>query len=339
MLLVCLLGALVAVASQASGFATSKYTVVHSLEEVPAGWSRSAAGAVDKSTARLKLRIHLSQPRVSELYELAAKIATPGDALYGQHLSKEDANALMAPAPESLELVREWLESEELGRRARVGRAGDSLAVVVTVEEAEKLLRTEYSAFVDRRSGRTVMRTLRYSVPDPLAGLIDVIEPTTFFGMKRLQVAEDPPPSDGLATEAELAYIVPALLSELYNYRGAETYANGRMGIAGFLGLLASPSDLSAFLRRHGTQHNADQGFACVSINGGGCAPGPAGVEANLDTQYARAITQRVSNVFYSTGGSGPAVGNVTDNEPYLEFLDYLLALPDGDLPIGAQLR
>ncbi|KAG5917939.1 hypothetical protein E4U53_004141, partial [Claviceps sorghi] len=336
MLLVSLLGALAAVAPQASGFVASKYTIVHSREGViPAGWTRSAAGPVDKRTVRLELRIYLSQPRVSDFYELATKIATPGDALYGQHLSKKDADALLAPGAESLKLVREWLESERLGRRARVGSAGDSLVVVVSVEEAERLLRTEYDAFVDQRSGRTVMRTLQYSVPDGLAGLIDVIEPTTFFGMKRMRMrlAEDGTRADGVGAEAQRGSTVPARLSELYNYRGAEAYSNGRMGIGGFLGQFASASDLSVFMRRYGTQNNADEGFACVSVHGGGCAPDPTGIEANLDTQYARAVTQRIPNVYYSTAGSGPALGNVTDNEPYLELLDHLVALPDGDLP------
>ncbi|KAG5986653.1 hypothetical protein E4U54_005314, partial [Claviceps lovelessii] len=263
-------------------------------------------------------------------------IATPGHALYGQHLSKEDADAFLAPDAHSLKLVRDWLASENLGDQAEFDSTADCVVVVASVEEAERLLKTEYSSFVDKRSGRAVLRTLQYSVPDILASHIDVIEPTTFFGMKRLGLTENLwnlSPADIEAAERNCTYITPACLSNLYNYGRAEAYSNGLMGIAGFINESASPSDLSVFMKQASTQHNADQSFTCVSVNGGKCTPDVGTVEANLDVQYARAMTRNIPNVFYSTGGTPPVIGNATDNEPYLEFLHYLLALRNEDLP------
>ncbi len=107
------------------------------------------------------------------------------------------------------------------------------------------------------------------------------------------------------------------------------------MGIAGFLEEHPSNSDLSAFLNSYAIQGNAGQSYSCVLINGGTCpSSGTPGVEANLDVQYARAITKSIPNVFYSVGGSPPIVGGGTNtNEPYLEFLNYLLALSNSSLP------
>lgn len=52
------------------------------------------------------------------------------------------------------------------------------------------------------------------------------------------------------------------------------------------------------------------------------------------DVQYARAITEDIPNTYYSVGGSPPWLGTGTNtNEPYLEFLNYLLALPTASLP------
>ncbi|KAG6005202.1 hypothetical protein E4U21_000331 [Claviceps maximensis] len=335
MLPLSLLGALAAITSQADGLVFSKYTVVHSLKDViPNGWTKQVGNNLDKTRSQIKLRIHLSQPRISDFYELATKIATPGDALYGQHLSKQDADAILAPDPQSLKLVQHWLESENLGRRARIGSEGDSVVVVASVEEAERLLKTEYSSFVNQQSGQTVLRTLQYSIPDLLTSHIDVIEPTTFFGMKRMSLTKALSSEDTFAAqEANCSLVTPACLSKLYKYGSAEAYSNGRMGIGGFLNESASHSDLSTFMKQKNTQNNADQGFTCVSINNGVCSRDTPGGEGNLDTQYTRSITQRIPNVYYSTGGHPPVIGNVTDNEPYLEFLKYLLALPNQDLP------
>ena len=81
--------------------------------------------------------------------------------------------------------------------------------------------------------------------------------------------------------------------------------------------------------------NNAGQSYTCTLINGGTCpSTGAPGIEANLDVQYARAITKSIPNVFYSVGGSPPIVGGGTNtNEPYLEFLNYLLSLNTASLP------
>jgi tripeptidyl-peptidase-1 len=177
------------------------------------------------------------------------------------------------------------------------------------------------------------MRTLQYSLPDELKQHIDVVQPTTYFGMKSANLKENSARSNTKLTTRACSDSSPSCLSGLYNYGNAKNYSNGRLGIGGFIGQFPSQSDLSSFMRQYATQNNADQSYSCVSVNGGQCPGSKAGVEANLDTQYARAITETIPNVFYSTGGSPPTNGSVPDNEPYLEFLNYLLGLSDSDLP------
>ena len=62
--------------------------------------------------------------------------------------------------------------------------------------------------------------------------------------------------------------------------------------------------------------------------------------EANLDVQYALPLSYPAKATFYSIGGLGDLVPDldqpsaiVNQNEPYLDFLHYLLALPDKKLP------
>lgn len=130
--------------------------------------------------------------------------------------------------------------------------------------------------------------------------------------------------------------ITPTCLSNLYGFKGATAYKNGLMGIAGFLEQYPSKSDLSTFMSNYEVEGNTAQTYTCTVVNGGSCPTNPSspGIEANLDVQYARAITEAIPNVFYSVGGSPPIVGSGSNtNEPYLEFLDYLLGLSASALP------
>lgn len=131
--------------------------------------------------------------------------------------------------------------------------------------------------------------------------------------------------------------ITPKCLANLYSFSGASgTQTTGLMGIAGFLEQYPSKSDLSSFLDSHAVFSNTAETYTCTTVNSGSCPSSPSdpGDEANLDVQYARAITAKIPNTFYSTGGEGPWLGSGTDtNEPYLEFLDYLLNLSDANLP------
>lgn len=90
------------------------------------------------------------------------------------------------------------------------------------------------------------------------------------------------------------------------------------------------------FLGKYATEGNSAESFTCVEVNDGLCptTASEAGDEANLDIQYARSIIESVPLTYYSTGGLGEWVGSGTNtNEPYTEFLEYLLALDDDDLP------
>ncbi|OAA45512.1 tripeptidyl-peptidase 1 precursor [Metarhizium rileyi] len=328
------LGALVALSSPAFAVTTSKFSIAQSLAGVPRGWAKHAAADVDKTGSMVKLRVHLTQPRMAEFHDLATKIATPGNDLYGKHLSKEEADKFLAPKPESVQAVQGWLKAAGLGDHAELDSSGDSILVHASVSDVEKLLHTEYSPFVAQDSGEVIMRTLQYSLPDNLKQHIDVVQPTTYFGAKSARLTHTPlRKGKSLSARASCENSSPSCLSDLYSYSSAKAYSNGLIGIAGFIGQFASKSDLSTFLSNQATQNNTDQSFSCVSINNGSCTESNPGVEANLDTQYVRAITQKIPNVYYSTGGSPPTNGSVPDNEPYLEFLNYLLGLSDGDLP------
>ena len=191
-----------------------------------------------------------------------------------------------------------------------------------------------------------MVRTLEYSLPDAFIGHVDMVQPTTFFGLKPMRSTIKnihPLKTAFMKTDAVSAVtgcgdggIDPECLANLYGFSGATAYTTGLMGIAGFLEEYPSKSDLSTFMSSYQTEGNTGQSYTCTVVNGGTCPSSPSspGIEANLDVQYARAITEKIPNVFFSVGGSPPIIGGGTNqNEPYLEFLDYLLGLSTSALP------
>ena len=191
------------------------------------------------------------------------------------------------------------------------------------------------------------MRTLEYSLPDVLAEHVKMVQPTTFFGLRQMRSTISRVRPLGETVEAVESVskvtgctsgsITPKCLANLYSFTSAPALTAGKMGVAGFLDEWPSKSDLKTFMSSYETEGNTAETYSCTLINGGTCpssGSGYPGTEANLDVQYARAITESIPNVYYSTGGSPPIVGSGTnDNEPYLEFLDYMLNLTDAQLP------
>jgi hypothetical protein len=95
--------------------------------------------------------------------------------------------------------------------------------------------------------------------------------------------------------------ITPTCLANLYSFTSAPaTLTKGLMGIAGFLEQWPSKSDLTTFMNNYAYFANKAYSYTCTLINGGTCpssGSGYPGIEANLDVQYARAITSEIPNV------------------------------------------
>ncbi|KAI9743211.1 MAG: hypothetical protein M1818_003057 [Claussenomyces sp. TS43310] len=325
--------------------ALPKSSIAEKLAGPPAGWISDDSTQVDKDVSMIKLRIHLVQQNMDKFHDMATNIATPGHELYGSHLAQHVIDEMIAPKDQSRELVMEWLDREGLSNQATVSARSDAVIVQASVHQIEELLKAEYSGFVREATGDRVLRTLEYSLPDSLQGHVDMVQPTTFFGLKPMRsTISKVTPADKFKINTEAVSDVsgcdggtidPECLSNLYSFASStSTQSKGLMGIAGFLEQYASTSDLSTFLSNYAVYNNADLSYKCTTVNGGSCPSNGDGTEANLDVQYARAITKEIPNTFYSVGGSPPIVGGGTnDNEPYLEFLDYLLGLSSSSLP------
>lgn len=186
---------------------------------------------------------------------------------------------------------------------------------------------TDANPSAHSETGAKATRALSVSLPEILFDHVDTVQPTTFFGFRQLK------PQLRVHNESsivpEVTYTTPTTLANLYNFKSISTLTKGKMGIAGFIQQHPSQSDLKTFLTKFAITGfgNTAQSYTCATINSGTCPASPAspGVEANLDVQYARAITSDIPNEFYSVGGN--------NNQIYEYLSEYLLELSAAERP------
>ncbi|KAN0134254.1 Peptidase S8/S53 domain containing protein [Lactarius tabidus] len=299
------------------------------------------------------LRIALPQPRFSELEQHLAEISNPSHARYGEHLSKAEVEALVAPHASSVDAVYGWLESHGVQREAcHRSPAGDWVTVRVPVAQAEEMLGTEFRVWQHTLDGDVLVRTTEYSLPAHLDKHIELVQPTTAFYRTKshdttfrfspiLDTAPPPAsssgkisvPGSGVTVDASCnGTITVSCLKQLYNAVDYVPSAADKNAIAftGYLEQFANMADLRQFYEDQ-VPAAVNSSFQVVLINGGlnNQTLAEAGPEANLDVQFGLGVSFPTPGTFYSTGGRPqftPDDDTPTDtNEPYLDWLDFIL--------------
>jgi len=261
---------------------------------------------------------------------------------YGAHLSKEQVAELVAPHPNTLELVNSWLEHHDIPSSSiSMTHGGNTLMVKgVSVTQANALLNTSYQLYRHVERDETIVRTVGYALPTALHEHVLTVVPTTSFVSPRMQwqtplnrsggaAAGPVKPASGepatmLSSRDDAGSITPSILRQLYTtdaYTPAATDRN-RLGIAGYLGDYPSPADLTAFMLKYRSDA-ADATFTVVQVNSGGYDPSHPHAESNLDTQYTGAMAYPTPLIFYSTG-KGP----FGTDDWYIAWLRYILRQP-----------
>ncbi|KAF8492103.1 tripeptidyl peptidase A [Gautieria morchelliformis] len=298
----------------------------------------------------LTLRISLKQPNFNKLEEHLYAVSDPESPRYGQHLSKEQVQELVAPSSHGLSAVNDWLASMGFDVNGLVRSPSmDWLKIETTVKLAEEMLNTTYHVWDNIKTGDTLVRTTSWSVPEHLHEHIDLVHPTTMFrgGLQRkaatfrkldtasgkAAVMSIPATSPSAVDPSCNTTITPTCLLELYNatqYKVQSALKGNKIAISSYLGQFANIKDLQLFyeaLRPEAVGSN----FTVVSVNGGqnSQVPSQAGDEANLDTQYAFGLTFPTPATVFTTAGSPPFIPDdytpTNSNEPYLNWVDFLL--------------
>lgn len=312
---------------------------VEQVLSIPTGWTQ-LNDAVNPSR-HMRLSIALRQPNIDNL---ESKMADNGN-----RLSVEEIRQLQAPAQKDIDDVLLWL--------SRNGLTGvvenDFIHVRTTVAKAEPLLEMKLSRF-SYQGRRPVLRTTKYTVPDSIADAISFIHPLANFMSARHKAQVMPAPSVAASKAAAnpnntafcAGSVTPSCLAQLYNITYAPYDNNSPVifGVAGFLEENANLQDLQQFLNTSAPNVAKTGRTITVELVNGGVNSqvlSASGHEAALDVDYAVSVGFPTNVTYYSTGGRGvkldgngkPISGEEDDNEPYLEFFNYLLAKPDHQVP------
>ncbi|KAH6707490.1 subtilisin-like protein [Leptodontidium sp. MPI-SDFR-AT-0119] len=336
------------------------YRVVESKTGVPNGWTYQ--GPADYETI-LHLRLILKSVDGNSLSDKLMDISTPGNEDYGKHLTQEQLGSLVAPDPGSVDLLISWLNSFSGVSDVAYSVHASSISFKSTVSAASSMLATEFGVFQVTNGNGSVVRSLEYSLPDYLSQHIGLIHPVTYFppteGTNSMSVGEDAKRSEEPVApiyrrdvEPELLKacqtITPTCIAKMYNIDytppSNTTPSGSCLGVAGFLEQYINHNDITSFVRKYGNSASirANPGtFTVELVNGGSNNESAAGIEATLDMEYSMPFTGSLPVVYYSTAGRPPSIGpdgqeiplDQVYAEPYLEWLEYMLAKPNGVIP------
>ncbi|OBZ67228.1 Tripeptidyl-peptidase sed3 [Grifola frondosa] len=325
-----------ALSMHAFGLPTSGSLQLHeSRVQVPTGFKLNGSPPAD---TLLNLRIALTQSDPAGLQSALYDVSTPSSANYGKHLSKSEVEQFVAPKPETMEAINTWLSENNITAKT-LSPAGEWLGISIPVSKANELFGTEFSAYTREDDGMTTIRTLAYSIPASLKGHIDLVHPTTTFPTRSSRlghvIPKAPFENSRRASEASstdipascASTITPACLQAIYNIPTTPaTSSSNQLAVTGFEFQFANQADLQTFLTDFRSDMPSTTSFTLVSVDGGiNNQSSPAGVEANLDIQYAVGIATNVSTFFVSTGITSPDgfVGDLIDAMTFLANEDY----------------
>jgi tripeptidyl-peptidase-1 len=280
-------------------------------------------------------------------------VSDPDHERYGQHLTAEEVDELVAPSSETHDLVHDWLRESGIDIDSfGYSAAKDWIVVHLPIEMVENLLDTEYHNY-KHTDGSIVARTTRWSLPRHLHSHIDTIQPTTSFfrGTPRdatwvdktveVPASYSTPSNSSIAAVCNVTSVTPECFQTLYGTKGYKTKASDKnsIGFTNYLGEIPIRPDAQKFLAKYRPEAVSQAyAFSQISVDGGPVQDGPLTLnqsleggsrEANLDVQAIAGISWKTPITSWSTGGQPPFIPDISTpentNEPYLTWVNYLL--------------
>ncbi|KAF2217659.1 hypothetical protein CERZMDRAFT_108334 [Cercospora zeae-maydis SCOH1-5] len=130
----------------------------------------------------IPLRIALAQANLDQAEDWLLQTSHPASSKYGQHWSPQDVAAAFAPRDGTAQAVIDWLSSAGIApERIQQSRSWGWLHVDATIDEAERLLQTEYHVYEHQSTGQLHVACEQYSIPADLRRHVDFITPTVHF--------------------------------------------------------------------------------------------------------------------------------------------------------------
>lgn len=268
-----------------------------------------------------RVAVKQSETGLKKLEEALLENSDPSSPQYGQHLSLDSVQELVAPPLHALQTVRQWLDGAG-ATGLQESSNGDFISGLVRADTAEVLLGVKLHRFECAAAAArpTIIRTDETPrLPAFVSDVVDFVTPSYRFpAVKRIaKVVNAPPPID--------TGVTPSMLRKLYNISANGGKSDTSQGVASFLGNYFSPSDLLSFQK----QFSPESEGRTPKVVGANKPKSPT-LEASLDLQYLMSVAPAVSTEFWYTSGSQP---HNPGAEPFVEFLAALSRTPDKTVP------
>ncbi|KAJ4468830.1 family S53 protease-like protein [Lentinula aciculospora] len=305
--------------SMAASIPARRAMVIHDQRELPGYFANSGTPSPDML---LNLKIALTAQDMAGLEQRFWDVSTPGNALYGQHLSFEETKVFAGPAPDTVSAVTTWLNENGVSNITTSGAFDDWLAFTVPISTANSLFDADFQSFSEIGGPTQLIRTLAYSLPVDLQQHIKLIHPSTDFvrNIKGPKFSASVPGSSLNNTARALgaptscnSVVTPACLQDLYGIPTTPaTQASNKLGVSGFIGQWAQTADLRTFLGGLRPDIASTTTFTLQTLDGGSNPQSArdAGIEANLDIQYtvgvATGVPVRKSICVYASNADFP---------------------------------
>jgi len=299
------------------------------------GWTMLHRAAPEE---QLDMIIALELQNLDILEERLLAAATPGHSEYGKWLSKGEIADLTSPPKEAIDRVLDWY-----GATAEHYHNGGFIKRTVSVEEAEKLLNSEYHVF-EHTDGQQVIRMLdAYAVDSSVADHISFASPSIRFPAKSemgskliyeemdidLNAASvtsdlddsDPKKEDPIDAELDSQ---PNYIRTLYNITATGTNVDNKQAVAEFLTQIFSQDDQNTFYNRfypNGAGTEITMQGSTVEQEGD-----YSGIETMLDTEYITVTGTGIATENWSYMYDRAITGSQT-----CPFLDWVLDVGDAD--------
>ena len=294
----------------------------------------------------ITLRIGLREQNLDQLESLIYAVSTPGSSEYGKYMEDNQLKELLQPSELSEMAVTAWLQENGI---ERISSDGYWITFTSDVSTVNQLLETRFNYY--EVNGVQKMRTNAYSVPDELYRFVDLIVPTTYFGLTTPMAPIQKQALKPRQSASDLAFlanstctkaVTPKCLHEMYNIPANYTpsaNSQSKLAFSNFLNQSARASDLYMYEDAFSIPR---QGFNVEFINGGTQTQEVDDInhqEANMDVQLLVGVAAGLNITSYNTGGHAPIVTdnlyNGTDltSEAWLEYFQYLLSQPNSALP------
>ncbi|RPD54225.1 family S53 protease-like protein [Lentinus tigrinus ALCF2SS1-7] len=277
-------------------------------------------------SSSIQLTLVLPPTNIDGLHTALYDVSDPKSANYGKYLSKAEVEAFVAPKPDSVKAVTDWLGQHNIHSQT-VSPSGDMLRIDVPVSTANTLLAANFTVFKDQSSNVTLTRTLSVTIPDDVAPYLEFIYPTTQFitplqpKNPHFEVVTLPPKSKRQLPDFCAFDVIPQCLEGYYHIPSAPANATGNsIGVSGYLDEIPSEQDLQIFFDAWRPNITTVPEFSIVSIDGG-ITSGAGTVEASLDIQYTVGVATGVPTTFYS-------VGDATA-QGFIDLANFLLGLDE----------